>query len=119
MAFSRHITRNFNANKTHRIRYDDDDFLCQIFRYDKTYEKHYTPTNGTISNVVNGDIGLLKKIINHSGIILIEPVAFGIKDKMLVDYREETLVISLFSSGILLVLGGFFTLLFSQVFKFV
>ena len=57
MAFSRHITRNFNANKTHRIRYDDDDFLCQIFRYDKTYEKHYTPTNGTITtnNVINGE----------------------------------------------------------------
>lgn len=57
MAFSRHITRNFNANKTHRIRYDDDDFLCQIFRYDKTFEKHYTLTNGTITtnNVINGE----------------------------------------------------------------
>ena len=55
MAFSRHITRNFNANKTHRIRYDDDDFLCQIFRYDKTYEKHYTPSNNTIAKVVNGE----------------------------------------------------------------
>ena len=55
MAFSRHITRNFNANKTHRIRYDDDDFLCQIFRYDKTYEKHYTPSNNTITEVLNGE----------------------------------------------------------------
>ena len=55
MAFSRHITRNFNANKTHRIRYDEDDFTCQIFRYDKTFEKHYTPSNVPLSNVVNGE----------------------------------------------------------------
>ena len=58
MAFSRHITRNFNANKTHRIRYDEDDFTCQIFRYDKTYEKHYTPHNSTITEVVNGENGV-------------------------------------------------------------
>lgn len=55
MAFSRHIKRNFNANKTHRIRYAEDDFLCQIFRYDKTFEKHYTPSNVPLSNVVNGE----------------------------------------------------------------
>lgn len=55
MAFSRHIKRNFNANKTHRIRYDEDDFTCQIFRYDKTFEKHYTPSNVPLSNVVNGE----------------------------------------------------------------
>ena len=58
MAFSRHITRNFNANKTHRIRYDEDDFTCQIFRYDKTYEKHYTPHNNTITEVANGENGV-------------------------------------------------------------
>ena len=55
MAFSRHIKRNFNANKTHRIRYDEDDFTCQIFRYDKTFEKHYTPSNVPLSNVNNGE----------------------------------------------------------------
>ena len=55
MAFSRHIKRNFNANKTHRIRYDEDDFTCQIFRYDKTFEKHYTPSNVPLSNVANGE----------------------------------------------------------------
>lgn len=55
MSFSRHIVRNFNANKTNRIRYDDDDFLCQIFRFDKTAEKHYTPSNNTITEVLNGD----------------------------------------------------------------
>ena len=55
MAFSRHITRNFNANKTHRIRYDDDDFTCQIFRYDKTFEKHYTPSNNAIEKVTNAE----------------------------------------------------------------
>jgi len=54
MAFSRHITRNFNANKTHRIRYDEDDFTCQIFRYDKTFEKHYTVYNNNI-NETNGN----------------------------------------------------------------
>lgn len=58
MAFSRHITRNFNANKTHRIRYDEDDFTCQIFRYDKTFEKHYTSHNNTITQVVNGENGV-------------------------------------------------------------
>ena len=55
MAFNRHIKRNFNANKTHRIRYDEDDFTCQIFRYDKTFEKHYTPSNVPLSNVKNGE----------------------------------------------------------------
>ena len=55
MAFSRHIVRNFNANKTNRIRYDDDDFTCQIFRFDKTVEKHYTPSNNTIEEVLNGE----------------------------------------------------------------
>ena len=54
MSFSRHITRNFNANKTNRIRYDDDDFTCQIFRFDKTYEKQYTVTNNTVT-VTNGE----------------------------------------------------------------
>lgn len=54
MSFNRHITRNFNANKTNRIRYDDDDFLCRIYRFDKTYEKYYTVYNGTLS-VINGN----------------------------------------------------------------
>ena len=49
MGFSRHITRNFNANKTNRIRYDDDDFTCQIFRFDKTFEKHYTTTTNNVT----------------------------------------------------------------------
>ena len=56
MAFSRHITRNFNANKTHRIRYDEDDFTCQIFRYDKTFEKHYTLSNNAIEKVTNAEL---------------------------------------------------------------
>ena len=55
MSFSRHIKRNFNANKTNRIRYDNDDFTCQIFRFDKTYEKQYTPNNNNISDIVNGE----------------------------------------------------------------
>lgn len=55
MTFSRHIKRNFNANKTNRIRYDNDDFTCQIFRFDKTSEKHYTPSNNTIEAVLNGE----------------------------------------------------------------
>lgn len=54
MSFSRHITRNFNANKTNRIRYDDDDFTCTIHRFDKTYEKHYTTETGNV-NKVNGE----------------------------------------------------------------
>ena len=49
MSFSRHISRNYNANKTNRIRYDEDDFTCQILRYDKTFEKHYTPSNNTVT----------------------------------------------------------------------
>ena len=55
MSFSRHVKRNFNANKTNRIRYDEDDFTCQIFRFDKTSEKHYTPSNNTIEAVFNGE----------------------------------------------------------------
>ena len=54
MSFNRHITRNFNANKTNRIRYDDDDFRLQIYRFDKTYEKHYSPLNNTVT-VKNGN----------------------------------------------------------------
>lgn len=49
MSFSRHISRNFNANKTNRIRYDDDDFTCRIHRYDKTFEKHYTTETGNVT----------------------------------------------------------------------
>jgi len=44
MSFNRHIKRNFNANKTHRIRYDKDDFTCRIYKYDKTSEVQYLPT---------------------------------------------------------------------------
>ena len=54
MSFSRHITRNFNANKTNRIRYDDDDFTCRIHRYDKTFEKHYTTDTGNVK-ATNGE----------------------------------------------------------------
>ena len=53
MSFNRHITRNFNANKTNRIRYDDDDFTCEILKFDKTYEEQYTPNNNNIA-VKNG-----------------------------------------------------------------
>lgn len=45
MSFNRHIRRNFNANKTNRIRYDKDNFLCQIYRFDKTKEVQYTVKN--------------------------------------------------------------------------
>ena len=48
MSFNRHITRNFNANKTNRIRYDDDDFRCVIKRFDKTYEMQYTPASNNV-----------------------------------------------------------------------
>ena len=51
--FSRHITRNFNANKTHRIRYDEDDFICQIFRFDKTQEQQYSAFVGNVKS--NGE----------------------------------------------------------------
>lgn len=51
MSFSRHITRNFNANKTNRIRYDEDDFTCEIFRFDKTYQMNYTPYNGNVKTI--------------------------------------------------------------------
>lgn len=53
MSFNRHITRNFNANKTNRIRYDDDDFTCEILKFDKTYEEQYTPNNNNVT-VKNG-----------------------------------------------------------------
>lgn len=52
--FSRHITRNFNANKTNRKRYDDDDFTCEILRFDKTQERQYT-TNSSILTLENGE----------------------------------------------------------------
>lgn len=54
MSFNRHITRNFNANKTNRIRYDDDDFRCEIFAFDKTAELQYPPTDSKVT-VKNGD----------------------------------------------------------------
>ena len=54
MSFNRHITRNFNANKTNRIRYDDDDFTCEILKFDKTYERQYT-TDSSILTLENGE----------------------------------------------------------------
>lgn len=54
MSFNRHITRNFNANKTNRIRYDDDDFRCEIFAFDKTAELQYPPTDSKVT-IKNGN----------------------------------------------------------------
>ena len=54
--FSRHITRNFDANKTHRIRYDKDDFTCQIFSFDKTQEQQYSAFKGGGFDYPNGVI---------------------------------------------------------------
>ena len=42
MTQNKHITRNYNANKVKKIRYDDDDFLLHIKKYDKTFETFYT-----------------------------------------------------------------------------
>ena len=52
--FSRHIKRNFDANKTHRIRYDKDDFTCQIFSFDKTQEQQYSAFKGNLNH--NGEV---------------------------------------------------------------
>lgn len=52
--FSRHITRNFDANKTHRIRYDDDDFICTIYKFDKTQEAQYSAFKGNLDH--NGEV---------------------------------------------------------------
>ena len=52
--FSRHITRNFDANKTHRIRYDKDNFLCQIYSFDKTKEQQYSAYKERLSSYENG-----------------------------------------------------------------
>lgn len=49
MTLNKHITRDFNANHTNRIRYDDDKFRIEIFKYDKTKEQIYTLNNGSIS----------------------------------------------------------------------
>lgn len=48
--FSRHITRNFDANKTHRIRYDKDDFTCHIYSFDKTQEQQYSAYKGNLNH---------------------------------------------------------------------
>ena len=55
--FNRHITRNFNANKTNRIRYDEDDFRCEILAFDKTFEQTYTPYTIKEEMVSNGEWG--------------------------------------------------------------
>ena len=54
MSFNRHISRNFNANKTNRIRYDKDDFSCKIYRFDKTFEEQYNASKGNF-DVSNGE----------------------------------------------------------------
>ena len=55
--FNRHITRNFNANKTNRIRYDKDNFRCEILAFDKTYEQTYSPTSIGSNYIENGELG--------------------------------------------------------------
>ena len=42
MTLNKHIRRNYNANKTKIIRYGDDKFRFEIFKYDKTREMLYT-----------------------------------------------------------------------------
>lgn len=49
MRFSRHITRNYDNNRTHRIRYDEDDFICRIYRFDKTKETQYSAFNESVT----------------------------------------------------------------------
>ena len=48
MTLNKHVTRDFNANRTNRIRYDDDKFRIEIYKYDKTKEALYT-LNSSIS----------------------------------------------------------------------
>ena len=53
MTLNKHITRDFNANHTNRMRYDDDKFRIEIFKYDKTKEQIYTLNNGSISIIIH------------------------------------------------------------------
>ena len=53
MTLNKHITRDFNANHTNRIRYDDDKFRIEIFKYDKTKEILYTLKNNSITKSSN------------------------------------------------------------------
>ena len=53
MTLNKHVTRDFNANHTNRIRYDDDKFRIEIFKYDKTKEVLYTLSNNSIKKSSN------------------------------------------------------------------
>lgn len=48
-----HIRRNFNSSTSHRIRYDEDSYRCEIFKYDRTNE-YFLTANSLELDVVNG-----------------------------------------------------------------
>lgn len=53
MTRNKHISRDHDANKVRTIRYDDDDFLLEIFKYDKKYEQFFITTSGVYNKSGN------------------------------------------------------------------
>lgn len=90
MTLNKHIKRNYNANKTHTIRYDKDKFRFEIFKYDKTQEMTYTIGKGNFThNGANkwfdGMTGLKSKSSKHL------TLSFKYDAKEDGNYRIETL----------------------------
>lgn len=57
MTLNKHITRDFDANRTNKIRYDSDQYKLEIYKFDKTKEATFTindnitkSSNTTITN---------------------------------------------------------------------
>lgn len=48
MTNNKHITRNFDANRTNIIRMDGEKFRFEIFKYDKTQDAMYTALNPAV-----------------------------------------------------------------------
>lgn len=63
MSRNLHITRDFDANRTNRIRYDQDQYKLEIYKFDKTKEATYTlndnitKTSNTTITKFNGLLG--------------------------------------------------------------
>ena len=90
MTLNKHVVRNYNANKTNNIRYDDDKFRFEIFKFDKAQEMLYTvgkanfKHNGT-NKWFDGMTGIKSKSSKH--LIL----SFDYEAKEDGHYRIETL----------------------------
>ena len=99
MTLNKHITRNFDANRTNIIRLDGEEFYFEIFKYDKTQDAMFVATSDNNFNHngqtcwFDGMTGLKSK----SGFLKLE---FEYEAKFdSIQYRIELLYTNTYKSG--------------------